>query len=45
MEQRNRLNEVPLASVDDQELRNIRELEEKLGDKYYLIAFEKNDMR
>ena len=45
MEQRNRLNEVPLANIDDQDLRNIKELEKNLGDKYYLIAFEKNDMQ
>ena len=40
MEQ-NRLNEVPLANISDTELNEIKELEQKLKDKYYLIAFNK----
>lgn len=37
----NRLNEVPLARLKDSELQELQELETRLGDKYYLIAFEK----
>jgi len=38
----NKLNEVPLAAVSQQELEEIKNLESKLNDKYYLIAFDKN---
>lgn len=41
MNVKNKLNEVPLANVDDSELSKIKELEKALGEKYYLIAFEK----
>lgn len=41
MESRNRLNEVPLANVDNKDLTSIKDLEKELGDKYYLIAFDK----
>lgn len=37
----NRLNEVPIARISEEEERQIQELERKLGNKYYLIAFEK----
>ncbi|MGI6227518.1 MAG: hypothetical protein ACOYJ1_14820 [Peptococcales bacterium] len=42
MEQKNKLNEVPLGNVSQQELQEIKNLEQKLGNKYYLIAFNKN---
>ncbi|SKC83240.1 hypothetical protein [Maledivibacter halophilus] len=41
MESKNKLNEVPLANVNDNELKSIKDLEEKMKDKYYLIAFDK----
>ncbi|WP_281417547.1 hypothetical protein [Alkaliphilus flagellatus] len=41
MEDRNKLNEIPLANVNREELRQIQELEQTMGDKYYLIALEK----
>ncbi|MFZ5945937.1 MAG: hypothetical protein ACOYVD_17740 [Bacillota bacterium] len=41
MEQKNKLNQVPLGNVNEQELQQIKSLEEKLDDKYYLIAFDK----
>ena len=43
MENKNKLNEVSLARVDDRELSDIKELESRLGDKYYLIAFDKKN--
>ena len=42
MESKNKLNEVPLANVNDNELNSIKDLEKKFDDKYYLIAFNKN---
>lgn len=42
MEPKNKLNEVPLANISDQELDKIKRLEEDLGDKYYLIAFNRD---
>ena len=42
MELNNRLNEVPLASLEDKDLKAIKELENKLRDKYYIIAFDKS---
>ncbi len=41
MESKNKLNEVPLANVDDTELQSIKNLEHQFNDKYYLIAFNK----
>lgn len=38
---KNRLSDVPIASINKDEERQIQNLERKLGDKYYLIAFEK----
>jgi hypothetical protein len=32
---------VPLANINTNELNSIKSLEEKLDDKYYLIAFNK----
>lgn len=43
MESKNKLNEVPLAHVNNNELSSIKDLEKKLDDKYYLIAFDKNE--
>ncbi len=42
MKQKNRLNEVPLANITEQEVKSIQEPEKQLGDKYYLIAFKKD---
>ena len=42
MELKNKLNEVPLANVDAADLRSIKDLESQLGDKYYIIAFDKD---
>jgi len=42
MESKNKLNEVPLANVNNTELRSIKDLEKQFGDKYYLIAFDKD---
>lgn len=41
MEDKNKLNEVKLASVSQDEINKIKSLEKQLGDKYYLIAFNK----
>lgn len=35
------LSETPVANIDQKELKEIKELENKLNDKYYLIAFSK----
>jgi len=42
MEQKNQLNQVPLGNITQQELQQIKELEQKLGEKYYLIAFDRD---
>lgn len=42
MDHKNKLDQVPIGNISQQELQQIKELEEKLGDKYYLIAFNKN---
>lgn len=42
MESKNKLNEVPLANVDNRELKSIKDLEKQFDDKYYLIAFDKD---
>lgn len=41
VEVKNRLSEVPLARLSQEEPGLIEELERRLGDKYYLIALEK----
>ena len=41
MHKKNKLDEISLAEVSPQELTEIKELEQKLGEKYYLIAFER----
>jgi hypothetical protein len=41
MEQKNKLDQVSLGNVTQEELQQIKDLEQKLGDKYYLIAFNK----
>jgi len=38
----NELNQVPLASLNPNELQSIQQLEENLGAKYYLIAFKRD---
>ncbi|WP_183108854.1 hypothetical protein [Thermohalobacter berrensis] len=45
MEFKNRLNQVPLADLNDKELQEIKNLEEKFKDKYFLIAFKKQDFK
>lgn len=45
LEHKNNLDQVPLASIKDNELREIKDLEKKLGYQYYLIAFDKKDMK
>lgn len=34
--------QVPLADIDQSELTSIMDLEKDLGDKYYLIAYKKD---
>ena len=41
MEDKNKLNEMSLANINTQELKQIKELEETMDDKYYLIALDK----
>ena len=41
MDKKNKLDEINLAKVDSNELNQIQKLEQQLGEKYYLIAFEK----
>jgi len=41
MEDKNKLNEISLANVSNQELKQIKELEEIMNDKYYLMALDK----
>lgn len=43
MNDNNKLNQVPLANLNNNELNKVMELEKKLADKYYLIAFNKNE--
>lgn len=38
----NNLNQLTVANMSENELRKVKELEGQLGDKYYIIAFEKN---
>ncbi len=45
LKSKNKLNEVSLGNVNNQELKEIKNLENKLDDKYILIAFDKNDVR
>lgn len=42
MPDNNKLNEVPLANLDNSELELLKQLETKLNNKYYIIAFENN---
>jgi hypothetical protein len=41
MDSLNKLNHVPLANLSSDELNELKNMEEKLGKKYYLIAFDK----
>jgi hypothetical protein len=43
MDLQNRLGEVPLAKLTEDEERQIRDFERRLGDRYYLVAFKKTD--
>lgn len=38
---KNELNEVDFAQISTEELEAIQTLENKLGDQYYILAFEK----
>lgn len=42
VEQGNKFGEIPLGNVSDGELSQIKELEQKLGNRFYLIAYDKN---
>lgn len=41
MDRKNKLDEVNLANLNNEELNQIKKLEEQLEEKYYIIAFEK----
>lgn len=41
MEKKNKLDEVSLGNVSEDDLMKIQKLEQELGEKYYLIAFER----
>ncbi len=41
MDKKNKLDEISLAEINKEELNKIQNLEQQLGEKYYLIAFEK----
>ncbi|WDV48015.1 hypothetical protein PV797_10045 [Clostridiaceae bacterium M8S5] len=41
MDDFNHLNQVPIASLSNDELAKIASLEKELDEKYYIIAFEK----
>ena len=41
MESENKLDQVPLAAINPEDLVAIQNLEKQLEDKYYLIAFKK----
>lgn len=43
MEDKNKLSQVTLANINSEELNEIQKLEEKLDDKYYILAFKKTD--
>ncbi len=45
MEARNTLGDLKIAEITEAEREQIRQLEQKLGDKYYLIAFDKADAK
>ncbi|MFZ7101837.1 MAG: hypothetical protein ACOWWO_04140 [Peptococcaceae bacterium] len=45
MEVKNKLNQVSLANISNQELNEIKELEQKLGNKFFLIAFDKEQTK
>ena len=39
----NKLNEVPLANMSEEQLEEIKQLEQKFDGRYYLIAFDKEN--
>lgn len=42
---KNNLNQVPLADVSNNEVEKIKSFENQLDDKYYLIAFNKENKK
>lgn len=42
LEKKNNLDQVPLGIINDNELKQIKQLEQQLDEKYYLIAFERS---
>ncbi|MDK2933285.1 MAG: hypothetical protein PWP27_1095 [Clostridiales bacterium] len=45
MASENKSNEIPLANLNSEELKQVKELEQKLGDKYYLMALDKKNLQ
>lgn len=43
MEDKNKLSQVTLANINNDELKEIQKLEQQLDNKYYIIAFKKTD--
>lgn len=43
MEDKRKLSQIALASINDDELKEIQKLEQQFDDKYYIIAFKKTD--
>lgn len=41
MKNLNKLDEVPIAHIDENAIHKIKQLEKELGSKYYIIAFDK----
>jgi len=39
LERYNEMDQVPIAEIGEEEIQAICELEHRLGDRYYLIAF------
>lgn len=42
MENKNKLNEIAIAQISQDELSKIKDLEKSLNEKYYIIAFKKS---
>ena len=42
-DRQNQLSEVPVARITKDEERQIQDLERKFGDRYYLVAFDKQE--
>lgn len=41
MDKKNKLDEINLARINDDELNKIQKLEKELNEKYFIIAFER----